>query len=71
MILPVILKADSGDIVEIGMVITSLSRIEKTGYDSLCSCNQFKMLNSSSHWLTVSLSRYAKSSDQQLEKHQK
>jgi hypothetical protein len=61
MILPVILKADSDDIVEIGMVITSLSRIEKTGYDSLC--NQFKMLNSSSHWLTVSLSRYAKISN--------
>jgi hypothetical protein len=59
MILPVALKEDSDDIVEIGTVITSLARM----YDSLCSCYQFKMLNSSSYWLTISLSRYAESSE--------
>jgi hypothetical protein len=34
MILPVVLKADSDDIVEIGTVIISLAKIERTGYDS-------------------------------------
>jgi hypothetical protein len=57
MIQPVVLKADSEDIVETGTVITSLARIERIGYDNLCSCHQFKRLNSSSYWLTVSLSR--------------
>jgi hypothetical protein len=49
MILPVVLKAYSDDIVETSTVITSLARIERTEYDNLCSCHQFKRLNSSSY----------------------
>lgn len=63
MILPVRLNADSEDIVETGTVKTSLAKMERTGYDSLCSCHQLRILKSSSYWLTVSLSRYAANSE--------
>jgi hypothetical protein len=49
MILPVVLKADSEEMVETGTVITSLAKMERIEYDNLCSCHQYKMSKSSSY----------------------
>jgi len=58
MILPVILNIDSKDMVDIGIVKTSLAMMDNIGYVSLCSCHHLKMSNKSSKWLTVSQSKY-------------
>jgi len=63
MILPVILKVDSEDMVETGTVKTSFAMMDSTGYVSLCSCHHLKMSNESSNWLTVSQSKYETSSE--------
>jgi len=63
MILPVILKVDSEDMVETGTVKTSFAMMDITGYVSLCSCHHLKMSNESSNWLTVSQSKYETSSE--------
>jgi hypothetical protein len=63
MILPVILNIDSEDMVDTGIVKTSLAMMDSTGYVSLCSCHHLKMSNESSNWLTVSQSKYETSSE--------